>query len=138
MIEAGGNTHKPAPGVGRKIASLSELPDYMWSEEPVSDHSGIQFFTEVGMGRSKQSLMVDGGSALNSTTEEHVIALINENVDAGIRFGDKRHPIVALEKFPEDEALRGVAGSSPVPLLGSVVINVTMIEYVKNGKNTQD
>ena len=43
-----------------------------------------------------------------------------------------------LEKFPEEEAVRGVAGSAPVPLVGSVVINATMIEYIKSNKSTQD
>ena len=75
--------------------------------------------------------MIDGGSALNSTTEELVIQLINENVEAGIRFGDRRHPIVALEKFTEEEAVRGVAGGARVPLVGSVVINVEMIQVRK-------
>ena len=75
--------------------------------------------------------MIDGGSALNSTMEELVIQLINENVEAGIKLGDKRHPIVQLERFPHGEAIRGVAGGVSVPLTGAVVVNVTMIECGK-------
>ena len=76
--------------------------------------------------------MIDGGSGVNSTTEELVIGLLEENRKAGINLSDKRHPIKKLEKWEHKEALRGVAGGASVPLLGSVVIAMNMVELGKD------
>ena len=76
--------------------------------------------------------MIDGGSGVNSTTEELVLQLPEEHRSAGISLSDPRHPIKNLEEWKHQEALRGVAGGAAVPLLGSVVIGVTMLEIGKN------
>ena len=77
-------------------------------------------------------MMIDGGSGTNSTTEDLVLQILNENERAGIRLSDKRHPIKRLEKWRHAEALSGVAGGQKVPLLGSVVMQVRMTEVGKN------
>ena len=76
--------------------------------------------------------MLDGGSGVNSTTEELVLQILEENRKAGIGLADKRHPIKKLEKWKHREALRGVAGGASVPLLGSVVMAVQMLELGKD------
>ena len=76
--------------------------------------------------------MLDGGSGVNSTTEELVVQLLNENRKAGIALNDKRHPIKQLERWEHREALRGVAGGANVKLVGAVVVAVKMIEIGRN------
>ena len=51
--------------------------------------------------------------------------------EKGIPLSDKRHPIKQLEKWRSEEALRGVAGGTNVPLLGAVVFAVQMLELGK-------
>ena len=68
---------------------------------------------------------------MNSTTEELVIKLFNENTAKGINLGDPRHPVKKLIRWTRNEAIRGVAGSSPVPLLGAVVVEVRLVELGK-------
>ena len=84
------------------------------------------------MGLSTHDIMLDGGSGVNSTTEDLVLQLINENEAQGIKMNDKRHPIRVLGGWKHEEALCGVAGSSRVPLIGSVVINMTMLQVGKS------
>ena len=115
----------------KMLQALKDLPDKCWTEEP-HDQSGIQFFTRVKIGLSTHDLMLDGGSGVNSTTEELVLKLINENEAQGISMSDKRHPIKRLGKWKHEEALCGVAGSARVPLIGSVVVNIQMTEMGKN------
>ena len=76
--------------------------------------------------------MLDGGSGVNSTTEELVLIILNENRAAGISLGDKRHPVLQLEHWEQGEMLRGVASGKAVPLIGSVVLRVTMLELGKD------
>ena len=57
---------------------------------------------------------------------------MNENQSAGISLNDKRHPVKSFEKWKEPEALRGVAGGKVVPLLGSVVMTIRIIELGKH------
>ena len=75
--------------------------------------------------------MLDGGSGVNSTTEEIILQVLNENSAAGISLSDKRHPIKSIERWKHEEALRGVAGGANVPLLGAVVVAVNLIEVGK-------
>ncbi len=42
--------------------------------------------------------MIDGGSGVNSTTEELVLGILNECKKAGFGLKDPRHPIKRLEK----------------------------------------
>ena len=115
---------KPKAGIRKgpkTVNRLSELPDKCWKFAP-QDDSGIQFFTEAKVGLSSYSFMLDGGSGVNSTTEELIIELLNENEKAGISLNDKRHPIKCFEKWHHTEALRGVAGGAQVKLLGAVVV----------------
>ena len=75
--------------------------------------------------------MLDGGSGVNSTTEELIVRILNEHSSAGIPLSDKRHPIKALEKWDHEEALRGVAGGASVPLLGAAVVAINLNEVGK-------
>ena len=72
--EAAGQSHGQPKKVqkkrfGEEVTSLDQLPDTVWEVEP-NDTCGLQFWTEVGIGMSKHSVMLDGGSSVNSTTEE--------------------------------------------------------------------
>ena len=98
-----------------------------------NDLEGLQFFTRVGVGSQVWSLMLDGGSGVNSITEEIVVSILNQNQQAGIRLNQEEHPIKALEKWEKGESLRGVKAGAPIPLLGSVVLALTM---KKLGSNT--
>ena len=81
----------------KALLALKDLPEKCFTEEP-HDQSGIQFYTRVRMGISTHDIMLDGGSGVNSTTEELVLQLINENEAQGIKLNDKRHPIRVLGK----------------------------------------
>ena len=111
---------------GKALKKLEDLPSKCFKIVP-RDISGFQFHTRWRMGLSTHDIMLDGGSSVNSTTEELVLQLLNENAAAGIRLDDKRHPIKALERWNHQESIRGVAGGVTVELLGSVVINVTLL-----------
>ena len=76
----------------KALLALKDLPEKCFTEE-AHDQSGIQFYTRVRMGISTHDIMLDGGSGVNSTTEELVLQLINENEAQGIKLNDKRHPI---------------------------------------------
>ena len=69
---------------------------------------------------------------VNSITEDQVVHIFNVNKQKGIKLGDKRHPILQLERWPAEECIRGVAGGKPVPLIGAVVIRLTMPEAGRN------
>ena len=68
----------------KALQALKDLHDKCFTEEP-HDQSGIQFHTRVKIGLSTHDLMLDGGSGVNSTTEELVLKLINENAAQGGR-----------------------------------------------------
>ncbi len=114
----------------KELKALSELPAKCWTLAE-QDKSGIQYYTTARMGLSTHSVMLDGGSGVNSTTEEIILQLLNENEAAGISLSDKRHPIKKLENWNHSEALRGVAGGVNVPLLGAAVVAVHLLEIGK-------
>ena len=84
------------------------------------------------IGFSTVGCMLDGGSGVNSTTEELVLQILNEQERAGIPLNDPRHPIKKLEKWKHNEAIRGVAGSKKFRLVGAVVVAMKMIELGKD------
>ena len=88
-------------------------------------HEGTQFHTRVGLGDQETQMMLDGGSAVNSVTEEQVASVLNHYRAKNIPLNDKRHPVLQLEKWPEEESVRGVAGGVTVKLVGSVVSGAT-------------
>ena len=76
---------------------LKDLPDKVWAKKPVGDRtSGTQFHTYVKTGEMKWKTMCDGGSGVNSITEEQLVAILNFHHEKGIRLGDKRHPVISL------------------------------------------
>ena len=91
------------------------------------ENSGFQYHTRWRIGLSCHSIMLDGGSAVNSTTEELVLRLLNEKEAAGIKLNEKKHPVKQLKRWNHAEGLREIAGGAAMPLLGSVVVNVSML-----------
>ena len=114
----------------KPLMQLKDLPEKCWTTAD-HDNSGIQFFTKVRVGLSVHQVMLDGGSGVNSTTEELVLKVLNENAAAGTPLSDKRHPFKQFERWKHTEGLRGVAGAKTVPLIGAVVVRVNMIELGK-------
>ena len=93
---------------GPVLKSLSELPSKCWVVGP-RDSSGIQYCTRGRVGLSNHQFMLDGSSGANSTTEDIVVKVLNENSAAGIPLSSQNHQI----KW-EHKALRGVAEGTPV------------------------
>ena len=85
----------------------------------------------LGWGLSVHSVMLDGGSGVNSTTEEIVLEILNENKAASIEMNDKRHPFKQFSRWKHQEGLRGVAGCKTVPLIGAVVVRINLLELGK-------
>ena len=121
---------KPQPRAG-DLKTLADLPSKVWTTVN-NFHEGTQFHTRVGLGDQETQMMLDGGSAVNSVTEEQVVSVLNHYRAKGIPLSDNRHPVIQLEKWPEEEAVRGVAGGVTVKLVGSVVFRITMF---KKGTN---
>ena len=69
---------------------------------------------------------------VNSVTEVYLVHIINTYRSMNIPMSDQRHPIVQLETWPEKECVRGVAGGKTVPLVGGVVMRLTMPEKGTN------
>ena len=80
------------PQSGKMINSLKELPQHVWSKAK-HDTSGTQYYTRMKAGEYFTELMLDGGSKLNSTTEEEILKVLNIHQSKGIKLGDPNHPI---------------------------------------------
>ena len=115
---------KPKPHKG-DLKTLADLPEKVWTKVN-NFHEDTQFYTRVGLGDTETQMMLDGGSAVNSVTEEQVVQVLNHYRAKNIPLNDKRHPVLQLEKWPEEESVRGVAGGVTVQLVGSVVFRITM------------
>ena len=76
--------------------------------------------------------MLDGGSMVNTITESHLVHILNTQRSMGVALDDKRHPVKQMENWPDEEAVRGVAGGKTVPLLGAVILEITMAERGTN------
>ena len=95
---------------------------------------GTQFFTRVKVGDSDVHCMLEGGSQVNTITENFLVDLLNSQRALGIKMGDTKHPILQLEKWPEDESVRGVAGGALVPLVGAVVLRMRLCKKGSPGE----
>ena len=82
--------------------------------------------------------MCDGGAGLNTIPEELVLAIMNACSRAGIKLGDKRHPILAFEKKEEEEQVTGVAKSAGVSIPGAVIMRITMPSTGNSKKRKED
>ena len=129
--DAKGGKKGDPPTMHKVLLSLAELPARCWVDEP-HDDSGVQFFTQLRIGRSYHKVMLDTGSAVNSVTEELVLQVLNEKSNAGMGLNDPRHPVKQLGSWKHRETLRGVAGGAAVPLVGTVVVGLTMVEAGKD------
>ena len=89
-----------------------------------NNYEGTQFFTRVLVGDDPVQCMLDGGYAVNSITEDMVVDILNKHQSAGMCLSDSRHPVMQLERWPEKEGVRGVAGGKVVPLIGAVVLRL--------------
>ena len=117
-------------GQGR-LESLYDLPAQAWIKMP-NDHEGLQFYTLVKFGGMIVPMMLDGGAGTNTITETIVLNVISYYKARGISLNDRRHPIARLEYWDKEEEVKGVAGDKAVPLLGAVVMKVTMKELGKD------
>ena len=111
------------------VDKLSDLPENMWTQVPNAP-SGTQFYTQARIGNTTYPVMLDGGSSVNSITEDLVLEILNNEHSNKIPTNDKRHPIKGLEKWRFDESIRGVAASKSVQLLGAVIINLDFYDLV--------
>ena len=110
---------------GSFLKTLAELPKRCFVDEP-HDYSGHQYWVYVGMGMMNQPVMLDTCSAVNSTTEELVVELLNFHESNGVELGDPKHPVIQLGKWNKPEQISGVASKKTVPLIGTVVIRVSL------------
>ena len=77
--------------------------------------------------------MLDSGAGLNTIPEEVVLDVINSCEQAGVNMSDERHPIVELQRWPNEEKCSGVAGGATVPMVGAVILVLTFVD-----RNTGD
>ena len=70
--------------------------------------------------------MLDGGSGVNAVTEPLLLEIMNTQAANGVKLSDARHPVKLLEKCSIEENIVGVAGGAKVPLVGGVVLALTM------------
>ena len=79
----------PPSWTGRVLHRLRDLPAKAWTVTK-HDTTGVQYYTRIKLGEYYNELMLDGGSRLNSTTEEEVLKVLNEHRAKGIKLGDPR------------------------------------------------
>ena len=111
------------PQSGKMLQRLSELPQHVWTRTK-HDTSGTQYYTRMKAGEYYTELMLDGGSKLNSTTEEEILKVLNIHRAKGIKLGDPSHPIKQLERWDTPAHLNGVASGKPVRLVGAAVVSM--------------
>ena len=126
-VTANSGLQVPSPN---GLKRLGELPVNCWKEVD-NELQGTQYLTRFGIGKRTEVVMLDGGSGVNSITEDTVVAILNEQKAAGISLSDKQHPVKQLEHWKQREELRGVAGGKTVPLIGAVVLEMQLLEVGK-------
>ena len=92
----------------KSIQTLEELPRHVWPTVP-NAAPGFQFHTQVSIGKAILACMLDGGSSINSITEDLLVQILNECRIAGIRLGDPRHPARKLEEWLKEDRVTGIA-----------------------------
>ncbi len=66
--------------------------------------------------KEKVVALLDGGSGINSVTEEMLIGMLNKCWDEGIQSSDKEWLVVQLEKWINEEMVMGIAAGTPLKL----------------------
>ena len=100
---------RASPAKVRVKFVLSDLPDRCF-KQVANSNDGTQFYTRVIVGGKNVRAMLDSGSGVNSFTEDWLVGVLNTHRKLGVMVSDSRHPVKQLERWPEKEAVRGVAG----------------------------
>ena len=119
-----GPEHKKKPKVLKKLA---DLPSKCWTEK-ANESRGCQYCARIRFGPVVLDVMFDSGAGLNTIPESALLSIINACEAAGIRLSDERHPVVELESWATKESCKGVASGVAVPLIGAVVLAMTLVD----------
>ena len=114
-----------------KIQSLRDVPKNWWVDpghEVDDDNGGYQYMTRGNIGAAIVEILVDGCAGVNSVSEELVVGVISAAYASGIKPDDKAFPVVQLERRRKDEAVTGTAKGKSVPIIGSVVLRVSLAQ----------
>ena len=111
----------------RVLGRLRELPARCWTASR-NESRGCQWYTKALFGALWLEVMLDSGAGLNTIPENALLSIINANEEAGIKMSDERHPVVELQSWTETEYCRGVAGGASVPMIGGVILAVTLVD----------
>ena len=114
------------------LKKLSDLPKKCWTEKE-NESRGCQYCARIRFGPVVLDVMFDSGAGLNTIPEAALLSIINACEVAGIRMSDERHPVVELESWAHEESCKGVASGASVPLIGAVILAMTLVDR-NNGK----
>ena len=114
------------------LKKLSDLPRRCWTEKE-NESRGCQYCARIRFGPVVLDVMFDSGAGLNTIPEAALLSIINACEVAGIRMSDDRHPVIELESWANEESCKGVASGASVPLIGAVILAMTLVDR-NNGK----
>ena len=108
---------------GDLLHRIAALPDNWWVEADNGQH-GYNYRTEIKIANTKVLALLDGGSGINSVTEEMLIGMLNKCWEEKTPRDSKLWPVIQLERWPQAEMVMGIAAGKPLTLAGSAVLLV--------------
>ena len=102
---------------GDLLHKNEDLPDN-WRVHAENGQHGYNYRTEVKIANTKVVVLLDGGSGINSVTEEMLIGMLNKCWAEHTPRDSKLCPVIQLEKWPQAEMVMGIAASKPLTLAG--------------------
>ena len=108
---------KPKKGAGGLLHKIQDLPQIWWAHADNGQH-GYNYRTEVKIAKQKVVALLDGGSGINSVTEEMLVGMLNKCWAENIPSSSELWPVVQLEKGPQAEMVMGIAAGKPLTLAG--------------------
>ena len=120
---------KPRPDgeKGKLLHRIADLPETWWVAADNGQH-GYNYRTEVKIANTKVVALLDGGSGINSVTEEMLVGMLNKCWDEKTPRDSKLWPVIQLEKWPQAEMVMGIAAGKPLTLAGSAVLRVIFFD----------
>ncbi len=112
-------TFGPKGELNRIAELLSE-----WWKQADNGQQGYSYRTVVTIGNLPVTALLDGGSGINSVTQEMLVGVLNRAWADGVPTDSLLWPVVQLEKWPEADNVMGIAAGTPLRLLGSAVLRV--------------
>ena len=85
---------------------------------------GYNYRTEVRLAKIPVVELLDGGTGINSVTEEMLVGMLNKCWADKIPSDNNAWPVVQLEKWPRAENVMGIAAGKPLSLVGSAALRV--------------